>query len=311
MKSANMRSGVNYYMKSNRPVILGIIAILLWCWSGVCFRMGSELMGSSMVYLTFMTGTGSLTAIVLQYFRGQPLSDMVLLPFKVIVAGFFGVAVYTVMLAKAFGIAAEADIGQINLLNYLWPVWMVVLGILLLGSKPKIPLAVIGILMGLFGVIISRGFDLFAQPPTNIIPHVLALSGGFLWAFYVVLLRKWKIPEEKGGTAFHFAICAILAGLLAAFSHEWHNIPPWSGEICFWILLGGVGPVGIAYSLYEISVKNGPVLLIASLAYFIPIGSSMVIGLFYKGAMNNGLIVGAVFISIGAWLVRRACDDAE
>ena len=89
-------------------------------------------MGSAMAYLTCMTGCGSLTAVALQMLRGQPLFDMVRLPLKVMVAGFFGVALYTIMLAKAFGMAAPADIGQINLLNYLWPVWMVVLGILLL-----------------------------------------------------------------------------------------------------------------------------------------------------------------------------------
>ena len=292
-----------------RSIIFGIIAILLWCWSGVCFRKGSELMGSSMVYLTLMTGCGSLTAVVLQYFRGQPLLYMVRLPFKVVVAGFFGVAMYTVMLAKAFGIAAEEDIGQINLLNYLWPVWMVVLGMLLLGSRPKALLAISGILMGLFGVVISRGQNLFMHLPTNLFPHALALSGSFLWALYVVLLRKWKIPEEQGGTAFHFAICAIIAGLLATFANDWQRIPPWSGSMLFWILFGGVGPVGIAYSLYEISVKNGPVILIASFSYFIPIGSSLLIGLFFKEAMNKGLVFGAVFIALGAWMVRYATSD--
>ncbi|MCP4451223.1 MAG: EamA family transporter, partial [Planctomycetes bacterium] len=170
---------------NNRSILLGIIAILLWCWSGVCFRRGSELMGSSMVYLTCMTGCGSLTAVVLQMLRGQPLSKMVRLPLKVIVAGFFGMTLYTIMLAKAFGMAAEVDIGQINLMNYMWPVWMVVLGMLLLGNRPNAPLAISGILMGLFGVVISRGFDLFTHLPTNCVPHALALSGGFLWALYV------------------------------------------------------------------------------------------------------------------------------
>lgn len=266
-------------------------------------------MGSSMVYLTFMTGCGSLTAVVLQILRGQPVSDMVRLPVKVMAAGFFGVGLYTIMLAGAFGMASEADIGQINLLNYLWPVWMVVLGILLLASRPHAPLAITGILMGLFGVVISRGFDLFTHLPTNLVPHALALLGGFLWALYVVLLHKWRIPEEKGGTAFHFALCAAMAGSLAAWSGAWHTMPPWSGSMLFWVVLGGVGPVGIAFSLYEISVKNGPVILIASFAYFIPIGSSLVIGLFFKETMNNGLILGAVCIAIGAWMVRRACSD--
>ncbi len=275
----------------------------------MCFRKGSELFRSSMVYLTFMTGCGSLTAIVLQYFRKQPLKYMVRLPLKVLGAGFFGVALYTVMLAMAFGVAAEEDIGQINLLNYLWPFWIMVLGMLLLGSKPKALLAISGMIMGLFGIVISRGQNIFTHLPTNLFPHALALSGGFLWALYVVLLRKWKIPEEEGGTAFHFAICAITAGILATFAHDWHNIPPLSGSMLFWILFGGVGPVGLAYSLYEISVKNGPIILIAAFSYFIPIGSSLLIGLFFKETMNSGLIFGAVFITLGSWMVRYSISD--
>lgn len=306
--SAKYLKTFSLYYSNKRSILLGVGAILLWCWSGVCFRKGSELMGS-MVYLTFMTGGGTLTAVVVQYLRRQPLSDIYRLPVRVIVAGFFGVALYTVMLAAAFGLAPSTDIGQINLLNYLWPVWMVVLGIIFLGNRPKVILAITGILMGLFGVLISRGFGLLTHPPLNILPPALATTGGFLWALYIVLLRKWKIPEEKGGTAFHFAVCAIIAGLTAVYLKEWQSIPPWSGPMIFWIVVGAVGPVGIAYSWYEISVKNGPVLLIASLSYFIPIGSSLLIGLFFKETMNKGLIFGAILITFGAWLVRSASQE--
>lgn len=96
------------FKSNSRPILLGLIAILCWCWSGVCFRKGSDLMDSSMVYLTWMTGCGSLTAVLIHWLRGHPIAEMVRLPGKVVVAGFFGVALYTVLLAKAFGIAAGA-----------------------------------------------------------------------------------------------------------------------------------------------------------------------------------------------------------
>ncbi|MBU2515812.1 EamA family transporter [bacterium] len=311
MRSKSVVTPKTFSLRSTnkRAVLLGVGSILLWCWSGVCFRKGSDLMGSPMVYLTFMTGGGALTAVVLQYLRRLPLSDIYRLPSRVIITGFFGVALYTVMLAAAFGIAPVSDIGQINLLNYLWPVWVVILGTLFLGNKPRIKSAIAGMVLGLFGVVISRGFDHLIHPPSNLFPHVLALTGGFLWALYVVLLRKWEIPEEKGGTAFHFSVCAIIAALIAAYLQEWQSMPPWSEATIFWIVAGAVGPVGIAYSWYEISVKNGPVLLIASLSYFIPIGSSILIGLFYQETMNKGLVIGAVSITLGAWLVRRAGQD--
>jgi len=296
-----------YHKKDKKygAILKALGAVLLWCWSGVCFRRGSELIGS-MVYLTFMTGFGSLTAILLQYFRGQPLSSVYRLPRRVLFAGTFGVALYTIMLAAAFGIAPESDLGQINLLNYMWPVWVVVLGFILLRDRPNPFLALLGIILGLAGVMISRGFDQFTRLPANLTASFLALTGGFMWAFYSVLLRKWKVPEDKAGTAFNFAVCALMAGLIALYSGEWQNMPAWSLETLFWVLFGGIGPVGLAYSWWEIGVKKGPIFLIASLAYFIPIGSSLLIGLIFKESMNSGLLFGAVLIAIGAWVIKFA-----
>jgi len=275
---------------------------LLWCFSGVCFRKGSELLGS-MVYLTFMTGGGAVTAVILQFISRQPLAAVFLPPVRVMVAGFFGVSLYTVMLAAAFGIAPESDIGQINLLNYLWPVWVVVFGIILLKNRPNLYLTITGILLGLSGVMISRGFDQLTQLPTEFLAHLLAFFGALMWALYSVLLRKWQIPEEKGGTAFNFAVCSVCACMIAAILGQWENVA-WSHEAFFWVLYGAVGPVGLAYSWWEMGVKKGPVYLIAALAYFIPIGSSLLIGIVFKESMNNGLIVGAILIAAGAWLVR-------
>ncbi len=292
----------------NRAISAAVGSVILWCFSGVCFRKGSEMMGT-MVYLTFMTGGGALTAVMLQFIRRQPLSAIFRPPVRVMASGFFGVALYTVMLAAAFGIAPESDLGQINLLNYLWPVWVVVLGIILLKDRPNSYLTIIGVLFGLAGVMISRGFDLFFQVPSNFSAHALALVGGLMWATYSVLLRKWQIPEEKGGTAFNFAVCSILAGIIAVFLNQWQNMPPWTNASFFWVLFGAVGPVGLAYSWWEIGVKKGPVYLIAALAYFIPIGSSLLIGLIFRESMNYGLLFGAALIATGAWLVRYAGRD--
>ncbi len=285
---------------------LGAIgSILLWCWSGICFRKGSEAMGT-MVYLTFITGGGALTAGLLQYLHCRRLSDIFRLPSRVMVAGFFGVALYTVMLAAAFGMAAPSDIGLINLLNYLWPIWMVVFSIILLGDRPKPFLVISAVALGFLGVVMSRGIDPFYQLPSSFLPHALSLGGGFLWAMYCVLLRRWQIPEEKGGTVFHFFICSVLAGTIAAFKGQWQSLPPLTGTMLFWVLFGAVGPVGLAYYWWEIGVKRGSIRLIASLAYFIPIGSSILISLIFKESMSAGLLPGAILIAGGAWMVRSA-----
>jgi drug/metabolite transporter (DMT)-like permease len=288
--------------------VAAVGSILLWCASGVCFASGARLLGP-MVYLTLMTATGVATVVLVQVWRRRPVGDLFQLPLKVIVAGFWGVAFYTVILALAFGIAPESAIGQVNLLNYLWPVWIVLLSTLLIREKSRPLLAAAGALLGFAGIVVARGLSALMQPPEHPLPLALALLGGFLWACYSVLLRRWRIPEEQGGTAFHFTVCAVMSALAAAFRGEWNTLPAATPEALFWVIFGGIGPVGLAYHWWEIGVKRGNMPLISTLAYLIPIGSTLLIGLLFRSAMGPGLVPGAVLITAGAWLAGRSSSS--
>lgn len=291
--------------EKNRATLAAVGSILLWCASGVCFARGARLLGP-MAYLTLMTATSVITVCLLQRSRGQPFAALFRLPLRVMVAGFWGVAFYTVLLSLAFGIAPERDIGQVNLLNYLWPVWIVLLSAFLVREKVRRVPTAAGVFLGFAGIVIARGPAGMLHAPENPLPLFLALLGGFLWAGYSVLLRRWRIPAEQGGTAFHFTLCTLMAAGIAALRGEWQHLPPISAEELFWILFGGIGPVGLAYHWWEIGIKRGHVPLISTLAYFIPIGSTLLIGLLFQEAMGSGLLFGAVLIAAGAWLAGRA-----
>ena len=46
-------------------------------------------------------------------------------------------------------------------------------------------------------------------------------------------------------------------------------------------------------------------MLSRAFAYFIPIGSTLLIGLLFREAVGPGLLFGAVLIAAGAWLAGR------
>jgi drug/metabolite transporter (DMT)-like permease len=255
--------------------------------------------------LTLMAATGALTVALLQAVRRRPLAALVRLPARVVAAGFFGVALYTVMFAVALVLAEEADIGQVNLLNYLWPIWIVLLSQALLGERRSGSVAA-GALLGFAGVVLARGVDGILHPPHDWRPHLLSLAGGFLWALYCVLLRRWRIPEEQGGTALHFSVCSLLAALLATWRGEWGRLADAGPEALFWVVFGGVGPVGLGYHWWEIGMKRGNARFLGLLAYFIPVGSSLVLGALYSAALGPGLLPGALLIGLGAWVAARA-----
>lgn len=195
-------------------------SILLWCASGVCFARGARLLGP-LAYLTLMTATGVVTVALLQHVRGRPLANLARLPLLVMVTGFWGVAFYTVILALAFGIAPDSAIGQLNLLNYLWPVWICLLSAFLVREKTRPLPTAAGVLLGFAGIIVARGPAELLRAPENPLLLFLAFLGGFLWTCYSVLIRHWRIPAEKGGTAFHFTLCAAMAAAVAAVRGEW------------------------------------------------------------------------------------------
>jgi drug/metabolite transporter (DMT)-like permease len=166
--------------------------------------------------------------------------------------------------------------------------------------------AAAGAALGFAGIVIAGGLDIIAHPPSSILPHGMALAGGALWALYSVLLRRWGVPEQQSGVPFHFTACALIAAAVAGARGEWDLARRAEWTAAFWVLFGGIGPTGLAYYWWEIGMKRGAVQLLASLAYLIPIGSSILIGVFYREAMNAGLLPGAASIAAGAYLARRA-----
>ena len=251
-----------------------------------------------------------LTIVVLHLLSRKSVRALFRIPLKVRISGFFGVAFYTVILVHAMGIADERDLGTIMLLNYLWPLWIVILGIIMLDEKPNPVLVLSGALLGFAGIAIVAGFSAFTRTPSSLVPHFLALAGGFLWALYSVLLKRWRIPEEEGGSTFHFAMCAILAAAFGAISGEWNRLGRITGWTLFWVFFLGIGPIGLAYYWWEIGIKRGAVQLIAVMSYFIPLFSAILIGVFFREALNARLVPGAIMITAGAYLGRLALRKA-
>lgn len=284
---------------------LAAVAIVLWCWSAPCFAKGAAAMGA-MPYLALSCAVGVPTAMLTHRLHGGKIADLFLIPKRVIVSGFFGMSVYTVILVMAVGMAPEADLAQVALINYLWPVFMVLLSLVLLPEKPRLGLVLLGALLGFVGVVVVKGTDTFTRSPASLLPHLMALIGAVMWAGYSVLLKRWQIPEEKGGSTLGFAMCGVFAAIVAAINGEWSQVTASSVSATGWVIFLGVGPIGVAYYWWEIGIKRGNPHLIALLAYFTPVGSALLIGLLFRESLSAGLFPGAALITLGAYLGQRA-----
>ncbi|MDE8342450.1 MAG: DMT family transporter [Acidocella sp.] len=199
--------------------------------------------------------------------------------------------------ALYFFALSHAPAAQANLLNYLWPLLIVLLSARLLGLHLSrqhwlgIGLGLVGSFMLLGqGVAFSAGF----------IPGYLAAIGAaFVWALYSVLARKWSVSVPTGALA---GFCLVTA-LLAALAHMLFE-PAFTPTAANWLVAGlmGLGPLGAAFYLWDYGMKQGDPRLIGTLAYITPVASTLLLVLFGFAGFSFALGLAALLVGGGGLL---------
>jgi len=202
-------------MSSWTATLIGLTAILMWSLLSVLTVATGRIPPFQLAAMTFAIGAlvGALTWIgrggAVKALR-QPLAAWL-----VGVGGLFGYhALY--FLALRFAPPAEA-----GLLNYLWPLLIVLFSSLLPGERLA-PHHVIGALLGLAGTVLLFAGNAGGFAPGQVPGLIAAFVAAFVWATYSVLSRRLKSVPTDAVAGF----CAATA-LLAALVHRLIESPIW------------------------------------------------------------------------------------
>lgn len=186
------------------------------------------------------------------------------------IAGIFG---YHFLYFSAFKYAPPVET---NLINYLWPLLIVLLSPLFLSKYKLRAHHLIGALIGLLGagLIITGGrleldFD-------HMRGYLLAAGAALTWACYSLMTKR--LPPFPTGAVGLFC---LISGILAFIAY-WVSSPavqPVHMIPSDWIalVLLGIGPMGAAFFTWDAALKRGDPRIIGSLAYLIPITSTLVL----------------------------------
>lgn len=165
---------------------------------------------------------------------------------------------------------ATAPVVEASLINYLWPLLIVVFAALLPGQVVR-PGQWLGALLGLAGaaLVVTRGEQL-ALDPRYLSGYLAALAAALVWAAYSVLNRRFvAVPSHAiAGPCLLTALVGLgLHGLLE------HWVAP---SLLQWsmLLALGMGPVGIAFRWWDRGCKQGDIALLGSLSYLAPVLST-------------------------------------
>ena len=190
-----------------------------------------------------------------------------------------------------------------SLINYLWPLCIVLFSGLLPGEKLHWT-QMLGALAGLAGTALAvlGGGGGFSFDPAHLPGYAAAFACALIWGAYSVASRRWCAGVPTDFMAVGCAGTALLA-TGCHFVSETTFVP----EIPVWgiMLLMGLGPVGAAFYVWDIGVKRGHIRVLGACSYATPLFTTLLLILAGRGELTAAVAGAAALIIGGALLASR------
>lgn len=283
-------------MSRKHATAIGFSAVLMWALlalltvgsapvppfqlNAICFAIGGAI---GLVWTTRGAGAGALRSV----------------RWPVYVFGTAGLFGYHALYFSALRLAPPAEAG---LIAYLWPLLIVLLSGLLPGEKLRAGhLAGAALAFGGAALIILRGSEGFGTGA--LAGYALAGLCALTWSSYSVVSRRLgDVPTET------VAVFCIASALLSAAAHLVFETTIWPDGAVGWLsVLGlGLGPVGLAFYVWDVGIKKGDIQLLGVASYAAPLLSTLALIGAGVAAASWSIVLAATLIAAGAALAARS-----
>jgi drug/metabolite transporter (DMT)-like permease len=279
----------------SRPTatLIGFTAVLLWSLLAFLTAASGTMPAFQLTAITFAIGGLSLLLI-----RPGSLKAMRQPP-KVWLLGVGGLFGYHFLYFFALRSAPPVEAG---LINYLWPLLIVVFSAFLPGERLKWQ-HIAGCLLALAGAVLvvtkGRGFTLDVQYLPG---YLAALCAALAWSSYSVLSRRFASVPSEAITGF----CLVTA-VLAALCHFAFEQTVWPTDALQWAAVVGLGlgPVGLAFYVWDMGVKQGDIQVLGAASYLTPLLSTLVLILTGYAEYTHLVLVACLLITAGAIVAAK------
>ena len=281
--------------RSLAATLIGGIAILLWALLALLTVEAGAIPPFQMLAMTFAIGfVGSLFFILRRGVKGLLVLQQ---PWRVWALGVGGLFGYH---AFYFTALQSAPAVEASLIAYLWPLLIVFFSALLPGGRLRW-FHVAGGLLGFAGAALLVTGGEVAFKGQYLWGYLAALACAFIWSGYSVMNRRFgQVPSEVVG-----GFCAVVA-VLGCFCHlvfEKTVVP--QGDQWLAILGLGLGPVGLAFFVWDYGTKRGNLPVLGALSYASPLISTLLLIAFGRAEANEVVGLACLLIVGGALLAAQ------
>ena len=230
-------------------------------------------------------------ALIIGSIPAWPLARQWKVPARTLALGICGLFGYHFLLFIAL---RHAPAVEANLVNYLWPLLIVVLAPVILPGLTLKPAHLVAALLGFAGaaVAILGGGNASGTWSWGYLP---ALGAAVLWACYSLGTRR--VPAFPTAA---IGLFGLVSGILSLACH-WLLEPAATLAAQDWVLLAvmGLGPLGAAFFLWDKALKTGDARQVGILSYITPLASTSLLMLVSGRGFSASIVVAAALI-IGA-----------
>src|SRR5512140_3979958 len=282
-------------MSPRTATLIGLTAILMWSLLAVLTVATGKIPAFQLAAMTF--AIGALVAFASFLFR--PSAFLALKqPLVAWVVGVGGLFAYHALYFLALRFAPPAEAG---LLNYLWPLLIVLFSSLLPGERLA-PHHVIGALLGLAGTVLLFAGNRLDFAPGQIPGLAAAFVAAFVWAAYSVMSRKLRAVPTDAVAGF-----CLATALLAAAVHGLVEPTLWPDTPAQWLAITalGIGPVGAAFYAWDIGMKRGDIRVLGAASYATPLLSTSFLVMAGFAEPSANIAIAAVLIAGGGLIAAK------
>lgn len=288
-------------IRENRryALIYTLTCVVLWSFIPIVSRFGQ----ASLDNYQFLFWSSILSFIVVSISTGiaGKLSQLKTYSTQEIgnafVLGFLGTCLYYLFLYYGY---AHAEGLEVLVLQYTWPVFIVILSLPFLRETLTLRTG-IATALGFAGVVLvlSKG-NLSQIHLENLSVDFMVLLGAGAFGLFSVLSKK--VQMEPLSLTTYFFISGTICSFIAMMLFSSFAIP--TKESLIAVLVNGAFINGLSYILWLKALQHGKASFVAPLVFFTPVLSAFLIILFFGEPLIPVYLLGLVAV-IGAGIISR------